>query len=150
VLNKSSDFTAFIDKHLASYSHLHLPTVPLPSSKHLDRYYARLSSFYIGLFSWFPLHFVGHVFRQIFAPPTQIETLDEKACINLFVKEVLMRILLGLRYKLEDVIRFYEIWDVNRCVLKAVDHGYRYGDGKLSEQMAQFRQMLQMRDTKRK
>jgi hypothetical protein len=96
------------------------------SSKEHSKYYNRLSNFYTGLFSWFSINFVGHAFRQIFAPPSKIETLDEKACINLFVKEVLMRLLKGLKLSLDNVVKFYEIWDVHRVVLK-MDRGYKFG-----------------------
>ena len=108
---QSFEFTAFIERTLHAYPHLHLPQIRFESKIAQRKYYKVLASFYIGLFSWFNVHFMAHAFRQIFSPPVKIETLDEKACINLFVKEVVMRVLKGLTWGLDNVIKFYEIWD---------------------------------------
>ena len=88
-----------------------------------------MTSFYIGLFSWFPLHFFAHSFKQIFSPPLKVETLDEKACLSHFIEQVLLRVLKGLRLSVGDIVKFYEIWDENRVVMRGVDKGYKYGNG---------------------
>jgi hypothetical protein len=141
LLDQSLDLTAFVTRHLADYPHLHLPTTSVPS---LTFYYTRLTAFYVGLFSWYPVHFFAHSFRTLFAPPAKVETLDEKACLNLFVKEVLLRVLKGLHLQLEEVIKFYEIWDVHRVVLKTIDQGYKY-DKHLDGTIKQFRHILEAR-----
>ena len=126
IIDRSSYFTLFIEMHIKDFPHLHIPTSQFNSSRAMGSYYKRLSSFYVGLFSWFNIQFIGHAFKQVFSPPVKVETLDEKACINLFVQEVVMRILKGLRFNLSSVIKFYEIWDTHRVVLK-MTNGYQYG-----------------------
>ena len=53
VLERSSRFTAFIEAHLKDFPHLHLPQAEFVSSKEHKKYYKRLASFYVGIFSWF-------------------------------------------------------------------------------------------------
>ncbi len=53
-----------------------------------------------------------------------------------------MRVLKGLKLPLDKVVKFYEIWDVHRVVLK-MDKGYKYGQ--LTDQIGQFKQMLKMK-----
>ena len=55
--------------------------------------------------------------------PGRVETLEDKACLNLFVKEVIMRIMKGLRIGLGDINTFYKIWDEKRVVMN-MSKGY--------------------------
>ena len=70
-----------------------------------------MTSFYVGIFSWFKIHFIAMTFRKIFTPPLKVETLEDKACLNLFVKEVVLWILKGLKVKVNDITTFYKLWD---------------------------------------
>lgn len=83
-----------------------------------------MSSFYVGMLSWFEVHFIAQMMRKIFKPPRQVETLDEKASLNIFMKEIMLRVIKGLKMKVDNITTFYKIWDDKRVVLK-MTQGYK-------------------------
>ncbi|CDW81864.1 UNKNOWN [Stylonychia lemnae] len=143
-VEQSLRFTQFIENMLSDFPHLHLPTVTFQTKAEQSSYYKRLTSFYIGFFSWFNIVFIANKFRQVFAPPNKLDiaTLEEKACLNLFVKQVLFRIIKGLKLSLSEVQKFYEIWDTFGAILK-MNKGYKYGE--VGDQVARFKQMLSLK-----
>eukprot|EP00347_Sterkiella_histriomuscorum_P021908 403332352 len=142
---QSLKFSQFIEVSIQTYNHLHLPEVTFESKAHQSFYYKTMTSFYIGIFSWFPIMFIAHSFKQVFSPPkpqNTIATLEEKACLNLFVKQVIMRIIKGLRLSINEVTQFYEIWDPHGAIMK-MNKGYKFGE--VGEQVTKFKQMLRMK-----
>ena len=84
--------------------------------------------FYAGFFSWFvpastapqerDINFVATVFGKVFTGPKpgMLDTLAEKACLNYFVDEVLIRLFSALKMKSTDIEVFCGAWDPHQLI----------------------------------